>query len=263
MTWNCIAVDSQAVIKYTIFMKYLRTFWYTWKNSFSSAEYYRDVMKAPFSFSLKYFLFFCFLLSIVTTIFLSSKIFIPINNFLSRFPEILVKVYPAELEIKISKGVATTNVSEPYFIPSERFKKTFEEFEKEVQGLKSDKIENIMVIDTNAKVEDLRRYQTYALLTRNNLAFYNEDGRIEIVQLEDVGNFTLNQQVVRGVVNRFLPIIQVISIFLIPLIFIGTLIFFITSQLVYLLFTALVLFIGAKMISYPLSFGKSYQVDLH
>lgn len=244
-------------------MNYFKVFFYVWKKSFSAAEYYKDVLKAPFSFSLKYFLFFCLLLSLLVTVFFAARLFSPINNFLSRFPQILVKVYPAELEIKINKGVATTNVSEPYFIPSDRFEKTFEEFEKEVKGLKSDEIENIMVIDTNAKIEDLKRYQTYALLTRNNLAFYNENGRIEIVQLEDIGNFTLNQQVVRGAVNRFLPILRVISIFIIPFIFVGTLMFFITSQLIYLLFTALILFLGAKTLKFPLNYWKTYQIDLH
>ena len=244
-------------------MNYFKVFFYVWKKSFSEAKYYQDVLKAPFSFSLKYFLFFCFLLSIVTTIFLSTKIFLPVNNFLMRFPQVLIKAYPAELEIKVKKGVVTTNIPEPYFIPSDRFEKTFEDFEKEVKGLKSDEIENILVIDTNANVEDLKRYQTYALLTRNHLAFYNENGRIEIIQLEYVGNFTLNQQVVRGVVNRFLPFLRVISVFLIPFIFIGTVLFFTTSQLVYLLFSAFVLFLGAKIISFPLSYAKAYQVDLH
>ena len=244
-------------------MDYFKTFFYVWKRSFSEASYYKDVLKAPFSFSLKYFLFFWFLLAIVTTIFLSTKIFIPVNNFLMRFPQVLIKAYPAELEIKVNKGVVTTNIPEPYFIPSARFEKTFEEFEKEVKGLKSDEIENILVIDTNAKVEDLKRYQTYALLTRNHLAFYKENGRIEIVQLEDVGNFTLNQQVVRGVVNKFLPVLRVISIFLIPFIFVATVLFLTTSQLAYLLFSALVLFLGAKLISYPVNYQKSYQIDLH
>ncbi len=244
-------------------MNHFKVFFYVWKRSFSEVSYYKDVIKAPFSFSLKYFIFFCFILSVVTTIFLSVKIFNPLNNFLRRFPQALIKVYPAELEIKIRKGVVATNVPEPYFIPVDRFEKTFEELDKEVKGIKSDEIENVLVIDTNAKVEDMKRYQTYALLTRNYLSYYKDDGRIEIVPLEKFGNFTLNQSIVRGVLNKFLPLLKFVSIFLIPIIFIGTFLFFTSSQLIYLLFSALVLFLGAKIISFPLSYVKAYQIDLH
>ncbi|OGK23897.1 hypothetical protein A3A46_01020 [Candidatus Roizmanbacteria bacterium RIFCSPLOWO2_01_FULL_37_13] len=244
-------------------MNYLKVFFYVWKKSFSSAEYYKEVIKAPFSFSLKYFLFFCFLLSIVTTVYLSAKIFSPLNNFLIRFPQVLVKVYPEQLEIKIQKGVVTTNVPEPYFIPIDRFEKTFEEFDKEVKGIKSDEIENVLVIDTNARVEDLKRYQTYALLTRNYLVYYKDKARIEIVPLDEIKNFTLNQGLVKGVINRFLPLLRVIAIFLIPFIFVGSFLFFSIFQLIYLLFSALVLFLGGKLISYPVNYLKSYQIDLH
>lgn len=244
-------------------MNYFRVFFYVWKNSFSSAPYYKDVLKDPFSFSLKYFLFFCFLVSVITTIFLSIKVFMPLNEFLTRFPSVLIKVYPAELELKFNKGVVTTNVPEPYFIPIDRFEKTFEELDKEVQGVRSDEIKNILVIDTNAQVEDMKRFQTYALLTRSYLSYYKDDGRIEIVSLEKFGNFTLNQSIVNGVLNKFLPLLRFISIFLIPFIFIGTFLFFTSSQLLYLLFSALVLFLGAKIISFPLSYVKAYQIDLH
>jgi len=244
-------------------MNYFKVFFYVWKRSFSEAKYYKDVLKAPFAFSLKYFIFFCFLLTLVTTIYLSTKVFIPLNQFLARVPKVLTEVYPGELEIKISNGVMTTNVPQPYFIPFDRFEEGFEELEKEIRGISSDEIENILVIDTNARVEDLRRYQTYALLTRSYLSYYRDDGRIEIVTLDKINNFTLNQTIVKGVVSRLLPWLRLISIFLLPLLFIGIFLFFISSQLGYLLISSLALFLGAKIISYPLSYIKAYQVDLH
>lgn len=244
-------------------MNYSKTFYYVWKNSFSSAKYYKDIIKAPFSFSLKYFLFFCFLLSVITTVYLGVKIFNPLNNFLKRFPQVLIKVYPAELEVKIRRGVVSTNVQEPYFLPVDRLEKTFEDFNNDVKGLNSDKIENILVIDTRAKVEDMARFQTYALLTKNYLSFYNEDGRIEIIPLDEIKDFTVNQSVVRGLINRLLPLLGYISILLIPFIFTGSFLFFSIFQLIYLLFVAIFLFVAAKIISFPLSYLKSYQIDLH
>lgn len=258
-----MAVDSCRVIKYTIFMKYLRIFWQTWKNSFSSAEYYKDVLKAPFGFSLKYFLFFCFLLSLVLTMYTGLKIVSPVNQFVSRFPSILSKVYPEELEIRISKGVVTTNVPQPYFIPIDRFEEGFEELEKQVKGLKSDDFKNILVIDTDAKVEDMKRYQTYMLLSRSHLSYFKDDGRIETVSLEKINNFTLNRSFISNNLNKFAPWIRVLAIFLVPFIFVGSFIFFVSSQLVYLLIVALILFLGAKVLKSSLNYWKAYQIDLH
>lgn len=244
-------------------MNYFRTFFYVWRNSFSKASYYNDVIKAPFSFSLKYFIFFYFLLSFVVALFLSFKILIPMNDFLKRFPKIINKVYPDGLEVQIRNGVVSTNVPEPYFISVDRLERGFEELEDEVEGIKSDEIKNILVIDTSASLDDLKRYQTYVLLTRNYLTYYKDDGRIETVSLDEVKNFTLNHNVIRGQLNRFLPWLNFIPVLLLPFLFVGSLLFFTFGQLLYLLIIALVLFLGAKLISFPLSYLKAYQIDLH
>lgn len=244
-------------------MNQLKTFAYIWKNSFSSVEYYKDVIKAPFSFSLKYFLFFSLLLSLAVTVFFVAKLFSPVNNFLTRFPQVLVKAYPEELQIKITKGVVTTNVQEPYFIPIDRLETTFQEFDRQVQGLKSDQIENLMVIDTAATAEDLARYQTYALLTKNNLIYYKDDGRIEVVSLDNINDFTVNQGFIQGTVNRILPFLRILGVMLIPFVLAGSLVFFSLFQLSYLLVVAFVLFLVAKLISVPVAFSKAYQIDLH
>ena len=122
------------------FMNYFKVFFYVWKRSFSEASYYKDVLRARFNFSLKYFLFFCFILSIITTIFIIVKELIPFNEFISTFPQELISIYPPELEIKINKGIATTNVPQPYFIPVSRFREAFDEVRKEIKSLQSDKI---------------------------------------------------------------------------------------------------------------------------
>src|SRR3989344_718780 len=244
-------------------MNYFKVFFYVWKNSFSRASYYKDVLKAPISFSLKYFIFFNFLLSFIVALFLSFKILIPMNDFIKRFPKIINKVYPEGLEVRIRNGVVSTNTPEPYFISVDRLDRGFEELEEEVKGIKSDEIKNILVIDTNATLDDLKRYQTYVLLTKNYLTYYKDDGRIESVSLNEIKNFTVNQNVVRRQLNKFIPWLNLVPVFLLPFLFVGRLMFFIVGQLLYLLIIALVLFIGAKISSFPLSFFKAYQIDLH
>ena len=244
-------------------MNYFKVFFYVWKRSFSEASYYKDVLRARFNFSLKYFLFFCFILSIITTIFIIVKELIPFNEFISTFPQELISIYPPELEIKINKGIATTNVPQPYFIPVSRFREAFDEVRKEIKGLQSDKIENILVIDTNATIDDMKKYQTYMLLTRNHLSSYKDNWNIETISLDNINNITINKNFVRKIVNPFIPIFKLFYFFAAPFIFTGLLIFFTISQLIYLLLIAFILFLGAKLISYPISYTKSYQIDLH
>ncbi len=243
-------------------MSYLKTFFYVLKKSFTSASYYKDVIKAPFGFSLKYFLFFSFLLSLIVTVVISLLILVPLNQFLKRFPKILVKVYPAELEIKINNGMVSTNVQEPYVIPLERVSSTLDQL-KDVKGVSSDKMQNILVIDTNASVEDLQKYHTYALLTKQYLSYYKDDGRIETFSLKKIDNLTINKSLVTNLINKLVPFLNYLALFLIPLIFFGTFAFFTLGQFIYLLFTALLLFIVGKLISYKISYWKAFQIDLH
>src|SRR3989338_1886414 len=76
-------------------------------------------------------------------------------------------------------------------------------------------------------------------------------------------NFTINQAMIRNVVGKFSPFLVYIPFIAVIAIFLGSIFFIISSQLVYLLFTALALFLVAKLLKYPLSYAKSYQLDLH
>lgn len=243
-------------------MKYFKTFLHVLKNSFSSATYYKEVIKAPFSFSLKYFLFFFFLLSVVTTIFLSVAIIVPLNEFLAKFPRLLVNVYPAELELKIKDGAVSTNVAEPYFIPLKQVEQQFKE-EFQVKGATSDEIKNLVVIDTSASVEDISRYQTAVLVTKRYLSYRKDDGKIETVPLSNINNVTINQEAVKNVVTYVSPFLAYIPFVVVVFLLFGTLFWFIFSQLIYLLVAALAIYLVAKWMKYQLSYRKAYQMDLH
>ena len=54
-----------------------------WKSMFSPV-YYHDVVKAKFSFSLKYFLFFSFVLGLILTLSLTTVILPPLSKFSGR-----------------------------------------------------------------------------------------------------------------------------------------------------------------------------------
>lgn len=243
-------------------MRYFKTFFHVLKNSFSSAKYYNEVIKTPFSFSLKYFLFFSLLLSIVTTVFLSVSMVIPLNEFLAKVPRLLVKVYPAELEVRIRKGQVSTNVEEPYYIPLQQVEQSVKE-EFQVKGATSEEIRNLVVIDTAASVEDLSKYQTAVLVTKQYLSYRRDDGRIETFPFSNIDDVTINQNMMQRVAQYISPFLMYVPLVVILLLFFGSLFWFVTSQLIYLLFTALALYLVGKWIKYDLNYHKAYQVDMH
>lgn len=241
----------------------IKTFFYSLRRTFTSPAYYADILKAPFSFSLKYFYMFFFIYSLIFTSYITLKYFLPLDDIISFLPEKLAQVYPEELEIKIKKGGVSTNVTEPYRISLESIESILEESEEKILGKSTTTIEYLLVIDTKGKIDNFAKYQTYALLTKNHLSFINDEGNLETVSLEEIGDLTINQKLVQDIINLITPYLK----FVLPLLVVGTFflffVFYPTPMLLYLLFMSLILLIIAKVVAFPLSYKKSYQMGLH
>lgn len=244
-------------------MQKTATFLYSLKQTFTSLSYYADVLRAPFSFSLKFFYMFFFVYSLVFTTFITIKYFLPLNDLISFLPKKLVEVYPRELEITIKDGHVSTNVSEPYRIPLEDIENMLNELHKRVLGQSTETIEYLLVIDTKSKIEDFLKYQTYILLTKNHLSYINPNGNIETISLAKIDDFTINQGVVRNVVNLITPFLKFVVPMLVVATFFFFLIFYPLTKLFYLLFYALVLLVIGKIVRFPLPYKKSFQLGLH
>jgi len=144
----------------------IKAFFYCLKRTFTSPDYYADILKAPFSFSLKFFYGFFFLYALILTSFVTVRYLLPLGDLLKFLPDKLVEMYPSELEVTIKDGEVSTNVAEPYAIPLSRFEKILDELDKSVLGESVEKVENLVVIDTRGKIDDFSRYRTYVLLTK-------------------------------------------------------------------------------------------------
>lgn len=251
----------------------IKTFFYSLKNTFTSLDYYADILKAPFGFSLKFFYFFFFLFSLVATAWITVRSLLPLNNLIAFLPEKLVAVYPEELEITLENGKVSTNIQEPYCLPISSVEKIFENTEEGmgVLGIETEKIECLLVIDTAGSIEDFYQYKTYALLTEKHLSYINDKDKstFETVSfegmegLEGMKAIKIDQALVEKWVGYITPYLK----YILPVLVGGTFIFFLLSfpatRLFYNLFLALVLLIVGRIVSYPLSYGKSYQVGLH
>lgn len=240
----------------------LNTFFSTFKNSAFKPSYYKNILKAPFSFSLKFFLFLFLALSFLTVVAASIFLVQRVNPFINQLKTQLPSFYPTELVIEIKNGEVKTNVAEPYFVSLDP-----EWFPQEIrEALKTQPLQNIIVIDTQAQPTDIRKYQTFALLTKNDLAVIAENNEIRINSLEEIKDFTLNQEMVKtgwqAITPYFKWIIPASIVLLLIFIPIGT----IMGKLIYLLIISVLSWILSLLFRPKLeaiNYGKALQVNLH
>lgn len=248
-------------------MKKIRAYFYSLKKSLISPDYYQDVLKAKFSFSLKFFFFSCFLLSLVLGTIYSYNAHGLLKEFILKLED-LPQFYPENLVVEIKNGQVKTNQPEPYFIPLPFFK-TVKEYP--LPSL------NLLVIDTQANIEDITQYQTLALLTGNNLAFRTskETQEIRVYPLNRIQDFTLDQVLVKTLWQK----ISVYFKYLVPLatlfIFLGLFMAIPFSKFNHLLIFSLITLVFARIllrsnariispiIKTSLAYKKSLQINLH
>lgn len=247
-------------------MTKIKTFFQSFIKTFTSPKYYRDIIKAPFGFSLKFYYFYFLLYTIVATIFFGIYFIRPANQFLNILPGKISSLYPDELIITIKNGEASTNVAEPFFIPLSQVEQTFKDWDKkEVLGQSTavPQINHLLVIDTQAQPEEFPNYQTAALLTKNYFVYINKNNNFEVMSLDKVGNVTINKGLVVNILDIVSPYLKYISPVLIAVVFFSILIFLPLWTLLYVVLFSLAAWILAKIFGVALSYGKSIQVNMH
>jgi hypothetical protein len=236
-------------------------FFYCLKNTFINASYYRDILKAPFSFSFKFFLFFFFLYAIAGTTVFYFKEEPAINKFLNNFSQNLSHVYPEELIITITDGQASTNVEEPYAIDINQLGAIFPQYDFPENPFGD--YQNILVIDTAGSVENFAEYKTMMLLTQKNLVTVDSQNKFQLFPLAEIENFTLDRAVVDKAIELIIPYFSYVVPIATAFVFLYFIILLPATKLIYLLFLALVLLLLGKIMSLSISYGKAYQVGLH
>jgi hypothetical protein len=235
-----------------IAMKKIRIFFYALLKTFTSPAYYVDILKAPFSFSLKYFLVFSLLAAIVVTAVIALPIHAPVTTFMGEIPGLVVKAFPDELELTIRNGELSTNVKEPYAMPISA-----------VTGVaNSEQFKNLVVIDTSGKVDDFYRYDTLALATKKFFVTYS-DNEMKLYPVQDMGNAVITKGSVQNIVGALSPYLKYVFPALATMIFVGVLVGVPLLSLFYLLLFSLVGLVVFKIVRLPHGYGKAYQVGLH
>ncbi len=173
---------------------------------------------------------------------------------------IITELYPAELVLTVNDGVISTNVSEPYAIalPGEWQEQNYQETAK-----------NLIVIDTTKPIDtgDFAAKDTILILSKYGFGYHDPaKGEFRIYDLRDKNwheNFTLTQSIFSEFVTKVGSMIKwllfagcaILPFFLYALFFV--------LYLIYLLFGAMIVWLGAKLRGHQLTYGQAYSAGFY
>ena len=217
-------------------------------RSIYSPTFYAGVAELAFRRALWYFLALILPLALIRAAPFAVGVFTELNPGLESWARDAVHAYPRELELRIRNGQVSTNVDEPYFIPSsERSGKS-----------------NLVVIDTRTpfSAAQYQRYDTYVWLTRDALIIREgERQQMRIIELSQLDDLTINRRQVTewmALITPWLAVVgPVLVILAVPALYVAYLV-----RLLYLLLAALPILLIAKLVRFPLTYGQSYKVGL-
>ncbi len=224
------------------------------QKSIYSPEYYQELLTRPASFSWKYYASFAMLLSLFLTI-VSSIALVPlINQTLHDFPKNFLAYYPDELEVRIINGHASSTVAEPYFLP-------IPEMLKESIGTST---LHLGVIDTQtpASLERFSSFNALFSVSENALIIRDEGGSIRVRPFSSSFNYTVNEQMLRGLISGVEPFFKFAAPVVILVVFMAMLFIF-TIELFYLIFAALLVFVMGRLMKHKWTYGTSFRICLH
>jgi maltodextrin utilization protein YvdJ len=220
------------------------------KDSIYNPSYYQELIKQPFSYSLKYFLLFSIIIAVIYTISFSVQVFPTFSKAMKNIEPAILERYPDELVIKIEKGQVSTNMPEPIYFP--------------LPKSDNEKIENMVVIDTNANVgeKEFEQYKTAVLINKNYIASIDSDGKITMNSVSKMNDFTLDKTMISSLIKKIKPWVAagfpIVALLILIFGYIAVL-----FKLIYLLFAALLIWLIASIKKTGLDYVKSYQTGIH
>lgn len=242
---------------------YFISFWDTFKKSLTDSLSYSHFLKWSWGKSLLYlYTFFVF------TLFISSSVFayrllsqVPkIPSFVQQVRKNALSAYPNNLEVRVRKGVVSTNVKEPYYL--------------DISSLKNKGGRHFLVINTKASVNYYNSCNCVVLLTKDALVYPKESNSAmttyQVTQFEKDQSFTINKKIYNAFLAKVLPYLNyapalfitftVLVFFAWP--FVGS-VFLTLGQVLYLLVMSVLLWFLARLMKKTLTFVQVHQLGLH
>lgn len=230
-----------------------KTFARTFTKSLSEPQYYNHVVNAKLSFSIKYFIFFYFILSAAQTIIFSFRDLPKITQAAQGIIHDLTTHYPPDLVITAeNETLSISGVEEPYFIP---FPESISELGEETG------FTNLAVLDTTTQIA---APDTLVTVTAKEFIVRSPDGRKQSYPVGYIEKpITLDRNAVGLLTSAAQSYIQTGFRFLPFVMFAFIAIFQPITTIIILLFYALFILISSNILRKNLSYKKSFQIGLH
>lgn len=234
----------------------MKIFFETFKKSVYDPAFYRAIAGAPlkeaFVFYVKAALFLATVMTIIFTIVLVPQ---GITFVKERAPVLVKQYYPEQLVVRIEKGEVSVNVPEPFIVPSKA---------ETPLTLNGKPVKNLIVIDTQSDFESdkFNNYDTFALLTKHELATEDDNGKITIQDLRGFPSVVIDQAILLSWVEK---IISSLTVF-IPIGILLTLLALFVGFVAYvvpLLLFSLIPYLAAKIKKTPLTYSGAYKMSLY
>lgn len=226
-----------------------------------SFKYYKEILKTPFEFSIKYYAVLVIIAALITsagTYFIEGpKIKAVVDDTLQQ----IENTYPEELVLTVKDGGWEVNQPLPLVIPIPETYKQREE--QQTENEEEMKFENLIVLDKEGEIGDLEEYKTIILINEKNI-LVKEAGEPGVYPIKDVPDTTLDHSKLIGALGN----VRKISGYLLPLfivlpVFAGSMVYYTLFRGVYLLFVGLILFLVGKATKVNTSYRNSFRIALH
>lgn len=232
-------------------MKKLKAFFYIFKKSLTSPEYYKELLETRFNYSIKYFVMLAIFASLIVTVAVSIRTFPGAKAGIKAFAEQVKQMYPEDLVLTVKSGQWSINKPEPYVIPLPKVSE-------------DKKIENVVVFYKKGTIDDLDSLKTYALVNENNVVVRDSNEGIRAYPIKNFPDFEVNKSTISSMVDSAYGYLKNLPYFLPLIIFLGQLVFnYFGVKVIYLLWVGLVIYLYSLIRKNKISYKNACRVGIH
>lgn len=246
----------------------LKNWFNTFKLSVTRPSEYRKLSDRSFWSGYWYLFVLIFLGLLFKTILFTTEVVRSVPKVKAQLPQVktqILNAFPQELAVTIRNGTASTNVQEPYAISLQQVLPQFTEDEKTM----------LLVIDTDASVENYPAHKTLFFLTKNSLAYpaRNNSGAnsYEVFPLSEIKEtITLDRPLYNQLITQVLPLVDQFPQFMYGFAIFALLLFpllgglaVLHGSLFYLLILTLLLLLVSKLMKRNFTYKTLFKASMY
>ncbi|GIW69352.1 MAG: hypothetical protein KatS3mg101_0099 [Patescibacteria group bacterium] len=239
-------------------VKKIKAFFYIAYKSIVSPKYYLEIFKTKFDFSIKYY---AVLVLIAATITSAGTYLIEgprARQYVDKTLNELEKSFPEDLVFTIKGGEWEVNKPLPLI-----FELPKTEMENTIRPEQETMPKNLVVLDKNGTVADIKNYDTMILVNEKNI-LVRKAGEPDVLPLKDMPDTTLDKSKILAATRNA----RVLAAWMIPLAIIlftfsGAVVYYAVFRGIYIAIVGGLIFGISRLMKVAVDFKKALRIGLH